>query len=286
MVEIVKQARAAFSMLNAHEVMTRAERPVTVGLVADGSGAYAEMEDFLLPERTPRAARRARMRQVFRASDREVPSEVDGVLYEPGLACPANAYTFHRGHAEETVAEILRDNRGLALALARQYPPFRKPVIEGIIHEVARENALFALATAVPNIFPSFIELPWIFGEFASDTVFLTANQVRMAFQIAAAAGRKVGIVEQKGELVAIAAGAFGWRAIARELVGHIPLGGGLIPKGAVAYAGTFVVGKGLEFYLHASRQPGPEERKRLYREGLEHGRSFAQSWQAGGSGA
>jgi hypothetical protein len=53
--------------------------------------------------------------------------------------------------------------------------------------------------------------------------------------------------MEQKLEIGVIVAGAFGWRAIARELVGKIPLGGGLIPKAAVAYAGTYVVGLGLE---------------------------------------
>ena len=31
--------------------------------------------------------------------------------------------------------------------------------------------------------------------------------------------------------------------------MGKIPLGGGLIPKGAIAYAGTYAVGKSLEFY-------------------------------------
>ena len=87
---------------------------------------------------------------------------------------------------------------------------------------------------------PNFIELPWAIGEFASDTAFLTANQVRMAFQIAAACGKDVGLGKQKGAVLSIAAGAFGWRALARELVGKIPLGGGLIPKGAIAYAGTY----------------------------------------------
>ncbi|HTS60766.1 MAG TPA: hypothetical protein VMH28_02020 [Candidatus Acidoferrales bacterium] len=273
----MKQARAAFSMLSADEVLERAEKPVTIGLVADSSHAYAEMEDFLVPERTPRKVWRARMNQVFRANDPDVPVNVDLILYEPGLACPSEAFTYQRGDPDATIAEILHEKRDLALPLARQYPAFRPPVINHIIHEVAKENALFALATSLPNVVPNFLELPWIFGEFASDTVFLTANQVRMAFQVAAAAGRNVGFVQQKGELLAIGAGAFGWRAIARELVSHIPLGGGLIPKAAIAYAGTFVVGKGLEFYEYGSRQPSTEDRKRLYEEGLEHGRSFAQ---------
>ena len=269
-----------FSLLSAEEVTNRSQRPVTVGLVADGSGAYAEMEDYLVPDRMPRSTWRTRINQVYRANDPEVPSEVDVVLYEPGLACPQNAYTFYRDHPETTVEEILRDKGDIALALARQFPAFRKPVMDSIIHEVAKENTLFALATAVPNIVPNLVELPWAFGEFASDTVFLTANQVRMAFQIAAAAGHKVGLKTQKGELLTIVAGAFGWRALARELVSHIPLGGGLIPKGAIAYAGTYAVGKGLEYYHHGMRQPTPEERRELYREGLERGKGLAQGLQ------
>ena len=81
---------------------------------------------------------------------------------------------------------------------------------------VSRENALFAVATALPNVVPSLIELPWAFGEFASDTAFLTANQVRMAFQIAAACGKDVGLGQQKGAVLTIAAAPSAgapWRA-------------------------------------------------------------------------
>src|SRR5207245_3664097 len=127
------------------------------------------------------------------ASDAEPPAQVEIVLYEPGLACPQGAFSYHRGAPERTVAEILEEKGDQELALARQYPAFRGPVVEGIIHEVAKENALFAVATALPNIVPNLIELPWLFGEFASDTAFLTANQVRMAFQIAAACGKDAG---------------------------------------------------------------------------------------------
>jgi len=282
MSNLMKQARATLSILNPDDILARAERPVTIGLVADASIAYAEMEDFLAPEGEPRKTWRGRMSHIHRANDPEVPASVDLVLYEPGLACPPHGFTFHRGNAETTVAEILREKAGLAMPLARQFPAFRKQVIEGIVHEVAKENALFALATSLPNILPSLLELPWIFGEFASDTVFLTANEMRMAFQIAAASGRNVGFRRQRGDLLAIGAGAFGWRALARELASHIPMGGGLIPKAAIAYAGTFVVGKGLEFYHYSARQPTNEERKLLYQEGLQHGRSFAESLPVG----
>ncbi len=68
-----------------------------------------------------------------------------------------------------------------------------------------------------------------------------------MAFLISAANDHEIGYDEQKLELGAIVLGAFGWRSLARELVGKIPLGGGLIPKAAIAYAGSYVVGKGLD---------------------------------------
>jgi hypothetical protein len=281
MFNMIKQARAAISMLSADEVRQRAEKPVHFGLVADSSGAYAEMEAFLVPSALPRAERLSLMERIHRASDPEPPPQVDVVMYEPGLSCPKGAYTYYRGHTEDTVAEILAEHEELSLALARQYPAFRAAVIEGIIHEVARENTIFAVATAVPNIVPNLIELPWLFGEFASDTAFLTANQMRMAFQIAGACGRDVGLSQQKFELLGIAGGAFGWRALARELVGHVPFGGGLIPKGAIAYAGTYLAGKGLEkLHMGFGRHTGEEQRS-LYERGLERGKQVVRQIRA-----
>ena len=107
MLRLVKQARAAVSMLSADEVRQRADKPVHFGLVADSSGAYAEMEGFLAPAELPRLERMVRLGQIHRAGDPEPPSQVDVVLYEPGLACPKGAYTYHRGHTDDTVTEIL-----------------------------------------------------------------------------------------------------------------------------------------------------------------------------------
>ena len=286
MLKLMKQAKAALSLLSADEIQNQAATPLHFGLVADGSGAYAEMEEFLAPGSMPREEWRVRMKQVHRANDVDVPSNVDIVLYEPGLPCPTGSYTFHRDHPEQTVAEILADKSEFDLALARQYPVFRKQVVNRIIQMVSKENAMFAVATALPNVVPNLIELPWVFGEFASDTAFLTANQVRMAFQIAAACGKDVGLGKQKGAMLTIVGGAFGWRALAREMVSHIPLGGGLIPKGAIAYAGTYLAGKGLE-YLHVhDGQPNAAQREQLYQEGLEHGRSFAKTLHGGANQA
>src|ERR1017187_5954955 len=87
MLKMMKQARSAFSLLSADEIRQQAETPLHIGLVADGSGAYAEMEEFLVPAALPRSEWRRRMCQVHRANDADVPGKVDFVLYEPGLAC-------------------------------------------------------------------------------------------------------------------------------------------------------------------------------------------------------
>jgi uncharacterized protein (DUF697 family) len=276
MIKALRSARAAMSLLNPDEILSRARQSLHIGLVASSAAAYAEMEEYLLPASLPLEERTYLMDHVHRVGDPDVPDDVDLILFEQGIPASKGTYTFQRENPAATVEEILRGNEDIALALARQFPAFRGPVVERTIHAVARENALFAIATALPDIVPSLIELPWAFGEFASDTVFLTGNQVRMAFLIAAACGKEVGFGNQKGAILSIAAGAFGWRALARELVGKIPLGGGLIPKGAIAYAGTYAVGKSLELYYRGNGAFTREQRRAVYKEALDRGREVA----------
>lgn len=265
MLRPLKQVRAALALLNPDETRRRAQRPVRVGLVAQDGAGFARMEETL------GIAGPARGR-AFRAGDPDAPPRVDLVLYDQYLPAPQGTYTLHYDDLGATVGEVTRDNEDLALPLARQFPGLRRPVVDRIIHAVARENALFAITTALPDVVPSLVELPWAIGEWASDTAFLTVNQVRMAFLIAAACDRHVGFAQQKIEIASIAAGAFGWRAIARELVGKIPFGGGLIPKGAIAYAGTYVIGKGLEHLYHGHTW-STADRETAYQHGLERGK-------------
>jgi hypothetical protein len=175
------------------------------------------------------------------------------------------------------VREILELYPNHSLALARALPAFRRPVIEGIIGEVSRENALFALLTALPAAIPNIFALGWAAGEFASDTAVLTVNQIRMAFLIAAASGEEVGFGEQKRQIGVIISAAFGWRALARELAGRIPFGEGLIPKAAIAYAGTYVAGLGLQRYYEIGGPLTAAQREAAYDMALESGRQIAR---------
>ena len=65
-------------------------------------------------------------------------------------------------------------------------------------------------------------------------------------------------------ELLPIVGGGFGWRALARELSGFIPVGGILI-KSAIAYAGTVVVGEGATFFEQHGRHMTNVDAAKIY---------------------
>ena len=279
---MIQGIRRAVANLSPAEVRETSERRLAIGLVATSAAGYMAMEKFLAPAGISRDRRGEVLAMLHRAGDPGIPKRFDLVLYEHELAPAENAFTFYPYDPDRTVKEILAGRSDLGLPLARHFSPFRRPVVNEVMYSISRENALFALATALPNIVPNLIELPWAIGEFASDTAFLTMNQIRMAFLIAAASDSPVGYRDQKAEIASLVTGAFGFRAIARELVGKIPFGGGLIPKAAVAFAGTYVVGLSLERYHRIGYGLTREERRQEYEVALRHGRTVAEVLLAG----
>jgi hypothetical protein len=274
---VFKDIRRMYSGLNADEIRSAAHRDLTVGLMAMSEEGRREMEQFLAPAWLDPAARAEAIRSI-QPVDGTPGNRFDFVLCEPGIPLPANGYGFDPGGMAKTVHAIVADHQDLELPMARKFPQFRQSVSDKIIHRVARENALFSLVTAIPNVIPSFIDLPWAIGEFATDTAFLTMNQIRMALLIAGAHGRIIGYGPQKAEIAVIAAGAFGWRALARELVGKIPMGGGLIPKAAVAFAGTYVVGLGLEKANRTGSGLSRREKKDAYASAFAKGKEVVRA--------
>jgi hypothetical protein len=277
--QLMKDLRSALANLNPSQVRESAERPIRVALAADSPEVLVAMEDFLVPASVSHEKRMEAMETLYREGDPGAPEHFDLVLHEENLdLAETNAFPFYARNPQQTVEEILAERSDLGLALARNFVPFRRPVVDRIVNSIARENALFAVATALPNFVPSIFELPWAAGEFASDTVVLTMNQIRMAFLIAAASDNEVGYREQKAQIASIITGAFGWRTLARELVGKIPFGGGVIPKGAIAWAGTYVVGLSLERYHRLGYGLSRAERKEAYQAALERGKSVVEA--------
>jgi hypothetical protein len=275
-VGVLTDIRRIYAGLNSDEIRGAAHRELNVGLLAGSDEGYLEMERFLAPWWLNDITRAEALRSI-RQVDGTPANRFDFVLCEPGVAMPPNGYLFDEADTFVTAQTIVKDHHGIELAIARRFPLFRKPVANHIIHRISRENALFALVTALPNVIPSVIDLPWAVGEFATDTAFLTMNQIRMAMLMAAVHGRSVGYTEQKAQIAVIAAGAFGWRALARELVGKIPLGGGLIPKAAVAFAGTYVVGLGLDKVNRTGVGLSRAEKKDAYADAFVKGKEVVQ---------
>jgi hypothetical protein len=276
--EILQQIRRAVGNLNPQEIRTSAGRPLAVLLVASDADGYRAMETFLSPPGFSRKKRFELSEIVYRATDRAVPDTFDIEIYEAGLDCPSRAFQFFPETPEQLVPQVLEQHEELGLALARNFAPFREPVVDRIVHDIARENAIFSLATALPNIMPAGLTLPWGVAEMGSDTAFLTVNQIRMLFLLAGASDRDAGYREQRGEIASVIAGAFGWRSLARELVGKIPFGGGLIPKAAVAFAGTYVVGRSAERFYRIGYGYSRQERRVAYEEALLRGKAVVGS--------
>ncbi len=272
----LKSIGHAVRHLNPNDVRREASRPVAIGLTASYGESLAAMEEFFAPSYLPQARRVEALRCLIRTGEPGAPRSCDIEICEPGTVHSREAHVLDLADPLPTIREIVEDHSELSLPLARLFPPFRAEVGRHLVRKVCRENTLFCLATALPNITPSFFTLPWAVGEFASDTVFLTVNQIRMAFLLAAANDRPAGYGEQKTEIGSIIAAAFGWRALAREVAGKVPLGGGLIAKSAVAYAGTWVVGRSIERLYRLGYGYSRRERREEYARAYERGREVA----------
>lgn len=281
--QFIQQIRRAVTHLNPSEIRETAERRVRILLDARSSAAYGAIEDFLLPAQISHEKRSLAIQTLTRACD--IPpagQRFHLVLHERGTFPPegwtssVDAFSFDPANPARLPDELLQHRNELALPLARLFPPFREAAVRHTIQTISRENALFSLLSALPNVIPNAGQLPWAIGEFASDTAVLTVNQIRMAFLLAAASDRPVGYREQRAEIGSIVAGAWGWRAVARQLTSKIPFGGGLIPKAAIAYAGTYAVGLSLERYFRIGYGLTRDERHEAYEAALGRGREVA----------
>ena len=274
---MIRQIGTALRNLNPSEVRALADRPVTFGVLAADEAIAGEIFRCLIPHDSSEAQMRRAGKHIVRIATEADFARCDVGFAESGVPHPENFFRFDPMDRKGSIEAMLENREDDGVPLARVLPGLRDAVIDRIIWKVSKENAVFTVATAVPNIIPTVAMIPWAVGEFASDTAFLTMNQVRMAFLVAAASDGDIGYSYQKGQIGSIVAAAFGWRAIARELAGKIPAGGGLISKGLVSFAGTYVVGKGLERCFRIGRRLTRKERRQFYAEAFERGRSAVE---------
>jgi len=179
------------------------------------------------------------------------------------IVVDATVFAAGEGGLAEALAGIVMDHPELRLSLARHIPAFRPAVASQLVSEVSWVNAKIAVLSALPGVIPlTDILLP---AAAIGDMMLLTKNQVLLLLRLAAAYGLPVDLRARTRELVPIVGGAFGWRAIARELIGLVPGGIGVVVKGAVAYAGTYTVGKAAAIYYSTGQSLPKPRLKRLY---------------------
>jgi uncharacterized protein (DUF697 family) len=208
------------------------------------------------------------------SSSRERPALGRAVSYG------VNAYELaqFRKHLLPDIARIYSDHE---TALAASIPAFRPVVAAKLTADCAMTCLKIAAASAIADHIPV---LGLVTGGIASagDTIAITALQMRMLLRIAAAYGKKPEMARIV-ELLPVIGGGYGWRTLAREASGFIPIAG--IPiKAGIAYAGTLVVGQIAAYYYETGLHMPRNAIGALYREAGDRARGFAQQFMPGRS--
>lgn len=159
-----------------------------------------------------------------------------------------------------------------SLSLARYYPLFRIGVGQKLISETSIANATYSLSTGLAEIIP-ILDVPFNLA----DIIILTKAQAIMAYKLGLALGLPGNWQEHMTAFGSTLGSGFVFRQVARQLIGLIPVWG-IIPKVAVAYAGTYVLGEAIMQWYLTGRRVTPSTMRKLYKEALDRGKSIARN--------
>lgn len=156
------------------------------------------------------------------------------------------------------------------VSLARHYPLFRVEVARRLINETCFSNAAYALSTGLAEIVP-ILNIPLN----VADMVILTKAQAFLVYRLGLALGHSTRWQDYIAEFGSVLGSGFLWRQLARSLIGLVPAIG-ILPKVAVAYAGTYVVGMVVLRWYLTGRHVERAQLQELYKEALARGRAYA----------
>jgi uncharacterized protein (DUF697 family) len=168
--------------------------------------------------------------------------------------------------------------KGHEVAIGRRLPALRETVSAKLTRDAASSALKIAAASAVVENVPL---LGIFLGAVASagDMVAITGIQIALVMQIGATYGHEPD-VGRIWELLPVVGGGLGWRALSRELAGFVPVAGIAI-KGAIAYAGTIVVGEGASFFYEHGKHMTAAQATVLYDERKRAATAFARDFIA-----
>jgi uncharacterized protein (DUF697 family) len=178
-------------------------------------------------ERELRAAKRAKLPVIAVQTGAELADvpyvlATDVVLCQPGHGFPVDEIA-------SAIANRLGED---ATGLAARLPVLRDPVCEMLISRVTRRNGIIGAAVFVPG----------------ADFAILTLNQIRLVLRLAAAHGVEID-QSRLPEILATVGAGFGFRAVARQVLGAVPVAGWAV-KGGIAYVGTRALGEAARQYF------------------------------------
>lgn len=173
--------------------------------------------------------------------------------------------------AADFVPRVIESLPERALALARRYPLFRVAVARNLISDTSFANASYALGTGFAEIVPA-LDIPFN----VADMVILTKNQALLVYKLGLALGLSTRWQDHFAELGGVVGAGFVWRQIARQLVGLVPVWG-IVPKVAVAYAGTYAVGEAILHWYQTGHKMSGRGMRELYADALARGKQVAQ---------
>lgn len=200
------------------------------------------------------------------------PVEGDGAWYVSGMQlvyAPDTEPEALRQRLAPVIVDQLPDD--VRIAAARKIPGLRDSVGRWLVGDVSFSNATYALTSGVPEMIP-LLNIPLN----AADMVVLTKNQALLVYKLALAFGAPPDFQAQMKEVLPVIGSGFLWRQVARQLVGLIP-GFGILPKVAVAYAGTYATGQAAALWYRSGERLSNDALKRLYRQAMTIGRERAR---------
>lgn len=173
---------------------------------------------------------------------------------------------------QKLVPVMMRIYKGREIVLARHLPMLREPVSRKLIEDTCFINAAYSLASGLAEM-NILLTVPFN----AADMVVLTKNQALMAYKIALAFDLPSDWRQTIPKLTAVFGTGFLWRIIARQLVGLVPVVG-VVPKVAVAYAGTYAIGQAIYRWCANNEKVSPQTLRAMYSKALVRGREVARS--------
>jgi len=249
----VRGGRAVSGLRNLYRVFseTRREAREQAALAVTGDSPRAAEVAALLG-----AQRNAGGAEIILAVS-ETGATISGKAVEdPGeIPLPPLGGTAHLDELAHRIVRVLDED--YLVPLAKGYPPFRRAACEEIIRHNARQNAVVGL-----------LPIP------GADMPVMTANQARMVLKLAAAYGQELSM-ERARELLGVLAAGFGLRALSRQVVKLVPVGG-WAAAAAIGYAGTLAMGRSTMLYFERGGQKvGAEEMESIKRRAAEEAKGF-----------